>query len=107
MKFNEEGNVLTKNIKNGYSIKAIYRYLFNSNCYYVELYLNKNDINIWDFIGNIRVPVVNNISPSVVKQEINKLITENYFQKYIDRYELLMECFDIEFSIKQKEWLDE
>lgn len=90
-------SVISINLQNGYTVVAIEVFDHETYTYSVELYLKENSIDIWDKIDGIE-PVTFNVNyktiHSTVLKYIATLLSEGLFEKYIDRYEYMMKCFD-------------
>lgn len=101
-------DILTINLHNGYTVIAIKSWTKEYNNYYVELRLKRHDVERWDLIEEPESLVFNNdyktINVAILKH-VSSLLADGFFDKYINRYEYELKCFEIGNDIKEKERL--
>lgn len=90
-------NVISINLKNGYSINAITKWDRDENTYRMSLYLKGDTYDVWDLIEekeNIKI----HTDKKTLFSDVTKIITgyqlEGFFDNYIKRYDYMMKCFD-------------
>lgn len=103
-------DILTIDLHNGYTIIAIKSWTREYNNYYVELKLKRNDVERWDTIEDAESVVFSNdyktINVAILKH-VSSLMDDGFFDKYINRYEYELKCFEIGNDIVEKERLGE
>ncbi len=90
-------NVISINLKNGYSVNAITKWDRDENTYRMSLYLKGDTYDVWDLIeekDNIKI----HTDKKTLFSDVTKIITgyqlEGFFDNYIKRYDYMMKCFD-------------
>lgn len=90
-------NVISINLKNGYSVIAVTKWDRDENTYRMNLYLKGDTYDVWDLIEekeNIKI----NTDKKALFYNVSKIVTgyhlEGLFDHYIKRYDYMMKCFD-------------
>lgn len=103
-------DILTIDLHNGYSVIAIKSWTREYNNYYVELRLKRDDVERWDLIEEPESIVFSNdyktINVAILKY-VSSLLADGFFDRYINRYDYELECFEIGNDIKEKERIGE
>lgn len=95
-------NVITIDLQNDYTVIAITSKDEETNKYNSTLFLKENTIDDWkliqdaeniEFDGNVR-----NVNSAILKH-VATLLSDGFFDYYINRYEYELKCFDIGNSI--------
>lgn len=98
LKYEKIGDsAISVDLHNGYTIVALATYDYEKSTYSTTLYLKENTINILDTIDELEpfefyanYKTVN----SVMLKYIASLLSEGLIDKYIERYEYIIKCFD-------------
>lgn len=98
LKYEKIGDsAISVDLHNGYTIVALATYDYEKCTYSTTLYLKDNTINILDTIDELEpfefcanYKTVN----SVMLKYIASLLSEGLIDKYIERYEYIIRCFD-------------
>lgn len=89
---------LPTNHANKYSVTAFAQWNKEKSCYEVTLYLKRADIDILELIEKAEKVLFETATASSIRGNIasyiEKLISDNFFSYYIDRYEYEQKCFD-------------
>ena len=101
-------DILTIDLHNDYTVIAIKSWNPDEHKYTVELRLKKNSVDKWDLIEkaeslefNVDYKIIN----KAILKHVATLLSDSFFDYYIDRYEYELECFDRGNSIIEKERL--
>ena len=101
-------DILTIDLHNGYTIIAIKSWNPDEHKYYVQLMLKENTVDKWDLIEkaesidfNVDYKIIN----KAILKHIATLLSEGFFDYYIDRYKYELKCFNIGNEIVEKERL--
>ena len=101
-------DILTIDLHNDYTVIAIKSWNPDEHKYTVELRLKKNSVDKWDLIEkaeslefNVDYKIIN----KAILKHVATLLSDGFFDYYIDRYEYELECFDRGNSIIEKERL--
>ena len=90
-------NLISINLKNGYSIIAITKFDRNENTYRLTLYLKGDTYDVWELIEKKENAKIH-VNKSTLFSDVVKIITGYYvdgvFDYYIERYDYMMKCFD-------------
>lgn len=101
-------DILTIDLHNDYIIIAIKSWNPDEHKYYVQLMLKENTVDKWDLIEKAESVEFNvnykTINKAILKHVAN-LLSDGFFDYYIDRYEYELKCFDIGNEIAEKERL--
>ena len=84
-------------LQNGYTIRAIIVPNNEENNYEVSLELKDNETSLFDLMGafeHLTFNATNRTIYSAVLKEVATLMENNQFDKYFDRYEYMLDCFD-------------
>jgi len=107
LRYETEANVTVSiDLQNGYSIIAMARWDSEKKKYYTTLLLHENTVSKWDLIeeaANIEMDSDMKAIKRDMAQYVTDLLTNGFFNKYIDRYEYELKCFDMGFEILEKE----
>ena len=101
-------DILTIDLHNDYTIIAIKIWNSDEHKYTVQLMLKENTVDKWDLIENaesIEFNVDYKIINKAILKHIATLLSDGFFDYYIDRYEYELKCFDRGNSIIEKERL--
>ena len=91
-------DILTIDLHNGYTVIAIKSWNQDEKKYTVQLMLKENTVDKWDLIGkaeSIEFNVDYKIINKAILKHIATLLSDGFFDYYIDRYEYELKCFDI------------
>ena len=101
-------DILTIDLHNDYTVIAIKSWNPDEHKYTVELRLKKNSVDKWDLIEkaeslefNVDYKIIN----KAILKHVATLLSDSFFDYYIDRYEYELESFDRGNSIIEKERL--
>ena len=101
-------DIITIDLHNDYTVIAIKSWNPDKQKYYVQLMLKENSVDKWDLIGkaeslefNVDYKIIN----KAILKHVATLLSDSFFDYYIDRYEYELECFDRGNSIIEKERL--
>ena len=90
-------NVISINLKNGYSVIAVTKWDRNESTYRMSLYLKDDTYDILDLIEEKENNKINTDKKTLFS-DVSKIVTgyylEGFFDNYIKRYEYMMKCFD-------------
>ena len=101
-------DIITIDLHNGYTVIAIKSWNQDEKKYTVQLMLKENTVDKWDLIEkaeSIEFNVDYKIINKAILKHIATLLSEGFFDYYIQRYEYEMKCFDKGNSIYEKERL--
>ena len=101
-------DIITIDLHNGYTVIAIKSWNQDEKKYTVQLMLKENTVDKWDLIEkaeSIEFNVDYKIINKAILKHIATLLSEGFFNYYIQRYEYEMKCFDKGNSIYEKERL--
>lgn len=101
-------DILTIDLHNKYTVIAIKSWNPDEHKYDVEFRITEKSIDKWDLIQEMESVEFNvnykTINKAILKHVAN-LLSEGFFDYYIDRYEYELKCFDIGNEIAEKERL--
>ena len=101
-------DIITIDLHNNYTVIAIKSWNTDEQKYYVQLMLKENTVNKWDLIENaesLEFNVDYKIINKAILKHISTLLSDGFFDYYIQRYEYEMKCFDKGNNIYEKERL--
>ena len=101
-------DILTIDLHNNYTAIAIKSWNPDEQKYYVQLMLKENTVDKWDLIENaesIEFSVDYKIINKAILKHIATLLSDGFFDYYIERYEYELMCFDIGNDIQDKKIL--
>ena len=107
-KFNNSNEVITIDLRNGYTVIAVTGYDVETKTYITTLFLKENTIDTWKLIENaenLEFHANHNTINSAILKQVSTFLQEGFFDYYIQRYEYEMKCFDKGNSIYEKERL--
>ena len=91
-------DIITIDLHNGYTVIAIKSWNQDEKKYTVQLMLKENTVDKWDLIEkaeSIEFNVDYKIINKAILKHIATLLSDGFFDYYIDRYEYELKCFDI------------
>ena len=101
-------DILTIDLHNDYSVIAIKIWKPEEHKYVVQLMLKENTVDKWVLIEkaeslefNVDYKIIN----KAILKHVATLLSDGFFDYYIDRYEYELKCFDRGNSIIEKERL--
>ena len=101
-------DILTIDLHNDYSVIAIKSWNSEEHKYVVQLMLKENTVDKWVLIEkaeslefNVDYKIIN----KAILKHVATLLSDGFFNYYIDRYEYELKCFDRGNSIIEKERL--
>ena len=101
-------NIITIDLHNGYTVIAIKSWNPDEQKYIVQLMLKENTVEKWDLIEKaefIEFNTGHKIINSAILKYVATLLSDGFFDYYINRYEYELKCFDIGNEISEKERL--
>ena len=101
-------DIITIDLHNDYTVIAIKSWNQDEKKYYVQLMLKENTVDKWDLIEtaeSLEFSVDYKTINSAILKHIATLLSENFFDYYIDRYEYELKCFDRGNELFEKERL--
>lgn len=101
-------DILTIDLHNDYTVIVIKSWNPDEHKYTVQLMLKENSVDKWDLIENaesIEFNVDYKIINKAILKHVATLLSDGFFDYYIDRYEYELKCFDRGNSIIEKERL--
>lgn len=99
-------DILIIDLHNGYTVIAIKSWVSNEHKYVVQLMLKEKTVDKWDLIEkskSLEFNVGHKIINSAILKHVANLLSDGFFDYYIDRYEYELKCFDIGNGIIEKE----
>ena len=101
-------DILTIDLHNDYTVIAIKSWEPDEHKYYVQLMLKEKTVDKWDLIEKAE-SLEFNVDYKIINKAILKyvatLLSDGFFDYYIQRYEYELKCFDIGNEIAEKERL--
>ena len=91
-------DILTIDLHNDYTVIAIKSWNPDEHKYIVQLMLKENTVDKWDLIEkaeSIEFNVDYKIINKTILKHVATLLSDRFFDYYIDRYEYELKCFDI------------
>ena len=101
-------DILTIDLHNDYTVIAIKSWNPSEQKYTVQLMLKEKTVDKWDLIEkaeSIEFNVDYKIINKAILKHVATLLSDGFFDYYIDRYEYELKCFDIGNEIAEKERL--
>ena len=101
-------DILTIDLHNDYSVIAIKSWVSNEHKYVIQLMLKEKTVDKWDLIEkakSLEFNVGHKIINSAILKHVANLLSDGFFDYYIDRYEYELKCFDIGNEIFENERL--
>ena len=99
-------DILTIDLHNDYSVIAIKSWNSEEHKYVVQLMLKENTVDKWVLIEkaeslefNVDYKIIN----KAILKHVATLLSDGFFDYYIERYEYELKCFDIGNEIAEKE----
>ena len=99
-------DILTIDLHNHYTVIAIKSWNPAEHKYTVQLMLKENSVDKWDLIEkaeslefNVDYKIIN----KAILKHIATLLSDGFFDYYIDRYEYELKCFDLGNDICERE----
>ena len=103
-------DILLIDLHNGYTIVAIKIWNSDKHKYIVELRIKENTIEKWDLIEKaeaLEFDVDYKIINKAILKQVSDLLSEGFFEYYIERYEYENKCIEKGNEIYENEILDE
>ena len=101
-------DIITIDLHNDYTVIAIKSWNSDKHKYTIQLMLKENTVDKWNLIEkaeslefNVDYKIIN----KAILKHVAALLSEGFFDYYIDRYEYELKCFDRGNSIIEKERL--
>ena len=95
-------DILVIDLHNNYSIIAIKLWNSETHNYIVELRLQQNTVDKWDLIDEtFYFDVDYKIINKAILKQVSTLLSTGFFEKYINRYEYELDCFDLGNEIEE------
>ena len=91
-------DIITIDLHNHYTVIAIKSWNSDEHKYIVQLMLKENTVDKWDLIekaDEIEFHVGYKIINKAILKHVATLLSDGFFDYYIDRYEYELKCFDI------------
>ena len=88
-------DIITIDLHNGYTVIAIKSWNPDEHKYYVQLMLKENTVDKWDLIEkaeSIEFNVDYKIINKAILKHVATLLSDGFFDYYINRYEYDSEC---------------
>ena len=101
-------DILTIDLHNDYTVIAIKSWNADKHKYIVQLMLKENTVNKWELIEraeSIEFNVYYKIINKAILKHVATLLSDGFFDYYIQRYKYELKCFDIGNEIFEKERL--
>ena len=90
-------SVISIDLGNHYTVIVLKTWNIEKQNYTIQLMLKENSVDKWDLIEEAETIEINTnhkfINSAILKQ-IDLYLSEGFFDKYIDRYEYELKCFD-------------
>ena len=102
-------DILTIDLHNDYTVIAIKSWNPDEHKYEVQLMLKENTVDKWDLIEkaeSLEFKVDYKIINSAILKHVATLLSDGFFDYYIQRYEYEMKCFDIGNDLEESERLN-
>lgn len=91
-------NTISIDITDEYSVIAMINWNRDTSDYNISFYIKKNNIEILDFILS-KENMFQGSDIKSIKHDVVRYVETNFkkgtFDKYIDRYEYMLDCFDV------------
>lgn len=103
-------DILLIDLHNGYTVIAIKLWNSDKHKYIVELRIKENTIEKWDLIEKaeaLEFDVNHKIINKAILKQVSDLLSEGFFEYYIERYEYENKCIEKGNEIYENEILDE
>ena len=91
-------SVIEIDLQNGYTIRVIIVPNKEENNYEASLELKDNETSLYDLMGDfehLTIKTTDRTIYSTVLKEVASLMGNNKFDKYFERYEYMLQCFDL------------
>ena len=106
--YKECKDILTIDLHNDYTVIAIKSWNPDEQKYEIQLMLKENTVDKWELIEKAESLEFNvdykTINKAILKH-VSTLLSDGFFDYYIQRYEYELKCFDIGNEIAEKERL--
>lgn len=94
-KINNADNIISINLHNGYEVIALTGNI-KENTYTTTLFLKEHTVDNWMLIDNMEklvfeIKPTTNINSAILRQ-VGDLLSKNFFDYYIKRYEYELKC---------------
>ena len=102
-------DIITIDLHNDYTVIAIKSWNPDEHKYDVEFRITENSIEKWDLIQEME-SIEFNVNYKTINKAILKhvadLLSDGFFDYYIDRYEYELKCFDVGNDLAESERLN-
>lgn len=102
-------DIITIDLHNNYTVIAIKSWNPDEHKYEVQLMLKENTVDKWDLIEkaeslefNANYKIIN----KAILKHVATLLSDGFFDYYIDRYEYELNCFNIGNDLAESERLN-
>ena len=102
-------DILSIDLHNNYTVIAIKSWNPDEHKYEVQLMLKENTVDKWDLIEkaeslefNVDYKIIN----KAILKHVATLLSDGFFDYYIDRYEYELNCFNIGNDLAESERLN-
>ncbi len=102
-------SVLSINLHNGYTVIAMKLFDFKRKIYNVTFYIKGNDIDTLELMekqDNIEFIADRKSINSVIIKHVATLLSEGFYNYYIERYDYMIKCFERGNELFEKERLN-
>lgn len=97
-------DILVIDLHNNYSVIAIKLWNSETHNYTVEFRLQQNTVDKWDLIDEtFYFDVDYKIINKAILKQVSTLLSTGFFEKYINRYEYELDCFDLGNEIEESQ----
>ena len=103
-------DIITIDLHNNYTVIAIKSWNPDEHKYVVQLMLKENTVDKWDLIEkaeSLEFNVGHKIINSAILKHVATLLSNGFFDYYIDRYEYELKCFNRGNEIFENERLSD
>ena len=102
-------DIITIDLHNKYTVIAIKSWNQDEHKYVVQLMIKENTVDKWDLIEkaeSIEFDVDYKIINKAILKHVANLLSEGFFDYYIERYEYELKCFDVGNDLAESERLN-
>ncbi|MFT4107145.1 MAG: hypothetical protein QM657_15430 [Lacrimispora sp.] len=102
-------NVVEVDLENGYKVVAMANWNNEKKRYFTTLLLHENTVDKWDMLETAANVEKNYSDMKAIKRDLAQYVAElhkeGFFEKYIDRYEYELKCFERGHDLYKEERL--
>lgn len=102
-------DIITIDLHNDYTVIAIKSWNPDEHKYEVQLMLKENTVDKWDLVEkaeslefNVDYKIIN----KAILKHVSTLLSDGFFDYYIQRYKYELRCFDIGNEIEERKRLN-